>query len=72
MALQRVSIGFYGTQVLGVRLEEGALEDLLRALPGGEWHDLKVDDGTIRLNLGQVIYVRTELDEHRVGFGLAS
>ncbi len=70
MALQRVSIGFYGTQVLAVRLEEGTLEDLLRALPTAAWHDLKVDDGTVRLNLQHVIYVRTELDEHRVGFGI--
>jgi hypothetical protein len=69
MALQRVTIGFFGTQVLGVRLEDDALERLLKALAAGDWHDLKVDDGTIRLNLSQVIYVRTELDEHRVGFG---
>ena len=71
MALQRVSIGFYGTQVLGVRLEQSALEALLEALPSGDWHDLTVEDGTVRLNLSQVIYVRTELYEHRVGFGLA-
>jgi len=69
MALQRVTIGFTGTQVLGVRLEETDLNDLLEALAGGEWHDLTVDDGTIRLNLTQVVYVRTNLDEHRVGFG---
>ena len=29
------------------------------------------DDGTIRLNLGQVVYVRTSRDEHKVGFGAA-
>ena len=69
MALQRVTIGFTGTQVLGVRLEETDLNDLLEALAGGEWHDLTVDDGTIRLNLAQVLYVRTTRDEHRVGFG---
>jgi hypothetical protein len=67
---QRVSIGFAGTQVLGVKVSEDALTDLLKALPDGDWHDLTVEDGTIRLNLSQVVYVRTELDEHRVGFGL--
>ena len=72
MALQRVTIGFRGTQVLGVRIEEDALKELLKALPSGEWTDLKIDDGTVRLNLSEVIYVRTELDEHRVGFGLSS
>ena len=32
MALQRVTIGFTGTQVLGVRLEEADLDGLLQAL----------------------------------------
>ena len=69
MALQRVTIGFTGTQVLGVRLEESDLNALLEALAKGDWHDVTVDDGTIRMNLSQVVYVRTNLDEHRVGFG---
>jgi hypothetical protein len=69
MALQRVTIGFAGNQVLSVRIEEAALNELLQALASGEWHDLMVDGGTIRLNLSQVVYVRTELDEHKVGFG---
>ena len=73
MALQRVTIGFCnGTESLGVRLEDDALDGLLRAVAGGEWHDLTVDEGTIRLNLSQVVYVRTARDEHRVGFGSAS
>jgi hypothetical protein len=69
VALQRVTVGFAGNQVLSVRIQEAPLNTLLEALAGGEWHDLTVDDGTIRLNLSQVVYVRTELDEHRVGFG---
>jgi len=69
MALQRVTIGFTGTQVLGVRLEESDLNGLLQALAKGDWYDVTVDDGTIRMNLSQVVYVRTNLDEHRVGFG---
>ncbi|HEX8157799.1 MAG TPA: hypothetical protein VF526_10485 [Solirubrobacteraceae bacterium] len=69
MALQRVTLGFAGNQVLSVRIQEAPLNELLQALAGGEWHDLTVDDGTIRLNLSQIVYVRTELDEHRVGFG---
>jgi hypothetical protein len=73
MALQRVTIGFSnGTESLGVRLEDDALDGLLRAVAGGEWHDLTIDEGTIRLNLSQVIYVRTARDEHKVGFGSAA
>ena len=70
MALQRVSIGFTSPQMLAVRMEESALNGLLESLASGGWHDLTVDGGTIRLNLGEVVYVRTELDEHKVGFGL--
>ena len=69
MALQRVTIGFTGTQILGVRLEEADLDALLEALSKGDWYDVTVDDGTIRMNLSQVVYVRTNLDELRVGFG---
>ena len=70
MALQRVTIGLAGsTQVLAVRVEDADLDTLLEAVAGGDWHDLTVDDGTIRLNLGQVLYVRTTRDEHQVGFG---
>jgi hypothetical protein len=70
MALQKVTIGLAGsTQVLAVRVEDAVLDALLEALKGGDWHDLTVDDGTIRVNLSQVLYVRTTRDEHRVGFG---
>jgi hypothetical protein len=70
MALQKVTIGLAGsTQVLAVRVEDAVLDELLEALKGGDWHDLTVDDGTIRVNLSQVLYVRTTRDEHRVGFG---
>jgi hypothetical protein len=72
MALQRVTIGMTAhAQVLAVRVEDEVLDELLQALKGADWHDLTVDDGTIRLNLSQVLYVRTTLDEHRVGFGAA-
>lgn len=72
MALQRVTIGFTGVaQLLAVRIEDDALDELLQAVAGGEWHDLTVEDGTIRLNLGAVVFVRTEREEHRVGFGAA-
>jgi hypothetical protein len=67
---ERVSIGFMGTQVLSLRVTADHLDALLKALDGGGWHDLEADDGTVRLNLGQIIYVRTDREQHRVGFGL--
>jgi hypothetical protein len=69
MALQRVTLGFQGSQVLTLKIEDAALEALLAALPAGEWHDLTSDDGTVRANLSQVVYVKTGGDGSRVGFG---
>ena len=71
MALQRVTIGFYGTQVLPVKVEPGALDGLLNGLTEGGWHDLATEDGTVRLNLAQVVYVKTDRTDQRVGFGAA-
>ncbi len=69
MALQRITIGFASSQVLALRLEDDALDGLLEALAGATWFDLTVEDGTVRMNLASVNYVRTERNEHRVGFG---
>jgi hypothetical protein len=69
MALQRVTIGFQGSQVLSLKMQDEDLDALLRALAAGDWHDIAVDDGTVRANLSQVIYVKTDRDESRVGFG---
>ena len=33
---------------------------------------VSAEDGSVKLNLAHVLWVRTENDEHRVGFGLAS
>ena len=69
MALQRVTIGFQGSQVLTLKMDDADLDALLSALSAGDWHDLNVDDGTVRANLAQVLYVKTDRDGSRVGFG---
>jgi hypothetical protein len=66
----RVSIGFAGGQVLSVRVPTEAFDALSGALAGREgWHELPVEDGSVRLDLAQVAYVRVDSDEPRVGFG---
>jgi hypothetical protein len=66
----KVSIGFAGGQVLPVRVSPDALERLNGALAGDRgWHELALEDGVVRLDLGQVAYVRVDSDEPRVGFG---
>lgn len=67
---RRVSVGFEGGQVLALRVTDEQLEELHRALGSGEWHELDTEDGPVRLNLGQVVYVRTDTGDQRVGFGI--
>ncbi len=66
---RRVSVGFQGGQVLALRVSDEQLEALHKALGGGGWHELQTEDGPVRLDLAQVVYVRSEEDDQRVGFG---
>jgi hypothetical protein len=69
MAAQRVDVGFVGGQVLSLRLEEGSLKRLRKALEGDSgWHDVESEDGQIALDLAKVAYVRLDSGEHKVGF----
>jgi hypothetical protein len=38
-------------------------------LPAAGWHDLTAEDGTVALDLSEVVYVLVDHEEHRVGFG---
>jgi hypothetical protein len=71
VALQRISIGFQASPPIALRVEDAELEKLLGALGGEGWHDLAGEDGTLKLSLQHVLWVKTDRDEHRVGFGLA-
>ena len=53
-------------------MSDEQLTNLNKALGGEGWHELDAEDGSVRLNLAHVLWVRAENDEHRVGFGLAS
>lgn len=67
---QRISIGFMASAPLALRVEDAELTKLEKALGSEGWHELEADDGTVRLNLGHVLWLRTERDDHRVGFGI--
>jgi hypothetical protein len=69
---QRISIGFQASPPLAARVSDNELERLTNALGGEGWHEVEAEDGSIRLNLQHVLWVRVEKDEHRVGFGLVS
>jgi hypothetical protein len=66
---QRISIGFLGGQTLAARVAPAELAKLRTALPSAGWHDLTSEDGTFALDLGKVVYVLVDHEEHRVGFG---
>lgn len=67
---RHISIGFQASPPVAVRCSQEALDALLGALGGEGWHDLEGEDGTLRLNLQHVLWVRADRDEHRVGFGI--
>ena len=69
-ATRHISIGFQGGQVLALRVSDEQLKALNKALGGNGWHEVDSDEGPVRLDLGQVVYVRSESDELRVGFGV--
>ena len=67
---QGVTLGFQGGGGLVLKLTEKDTTALLAALDKGDWHDVEDIEGPVRVNLSQVVYVRTESADHRVGFGL--
>jgi hypothetical protein len=71
MTVRRAAIGFQGGQVLSLRISEERLAELRQALAdsnGGGWREVEAADGAVVLDLAQVVYLRVESDEHRVGF----
>ena len=66
---QRISIGFVGGQTLAARVALAELTRLRGALGTQGWHDMVAEDGTVALELGPVVYVLVDDQEHRVGFG---
>ncbi len=70
MVARRGAVGFQGGQVLSIRVPEAELEKLRAALREGKerWHEVAAADGAVLVDLGQVVYLRVDSDEHRVGF----
>ena len=69
---QRISIGFHASPPLAARISDDELSKLQGALGGEGWHELTAEDGSIKLNLAHVLWLRVERDEQRVGFGIGS
>jgi len=67
---ERVSIGFSGGQVVEVRIDDGKLRDLRKALENGDgWLDLDAEEGMVSIDLGQVVFIRSATTPQKIGFG---
>jgi hypothetical protein len=67
---RRVALGFHAGGALSLRLAPERLEELRKTLSGEPtgWKEIQAEDGSVLVNLGQVIYLRVESDEHKIGF----
>ena len=68
---RRAAVGFQGGQVLTLRIAEDQLSELRKALSQGSgsgWREVEAADGAVVLDLSQVVYLRVESDDQRVGF----
>jgi len=67
---QHISIGIESSPAVTLRVSDEELRKLQKALGSDGWHDVDGEDGTLRVKLKMVTWVKVEKDEGRVGFGL--
>lgn len=67
---QRISIGIQFSPPLSMRVSDEELQRLQQVLGGTGWHEIEAEDGSVRLSLEHVLWLRVEKDEGRVGFSV--
>ena len=68
---RRVALGFHAGGALTLRLTADALSTLQDRLKAGDaagFVEVDSEDGPVLVNLAQVIYLRIESNESRIGF----
>ena len=68
---RRIDIGFQGGPVLPARVKQSSYDELHKALSkdrSDRWFELETIDSKISIDLAQVVYVRIDTEEQRVGF----
>ncbi len=68
-AARRVTLGFQGGQVLALRVSEKQLEGLYQSLGGNGWYELDSEEGPVRVEVAQLVYISADSSEPHVGFG---
>jgi hypothetical protein len=69
--LTRLDVAFQGGPVLSVRATDESYDSLVKALSddgAGRWQTLQTDDAQILVDLSQIVYVRREGGDQKVGF----
>jgi hypothetical protein len=68
---RRIDIGFQGGQSLPVRVAQEVYDALRKALADSgsdRWFELTTQDSDVYVDLSQVVYVRLDTEDSRVGF----
>jgi hypothetical protein len=68
---RRIEVGFQGGQSLPVRVAQEVYDGLRKALTDSgsdRWFELTTEDSDVYVDLSQVVYVRLDTEDHRVGF----
>ena len=68
---RRIDIGFKGGQVLPCRVKQEAWDGLRKALSDSSsdrWYELETHDSQVAIDLAQVVYVRLDTEDQKVGF----
>ena len=68
---RRIEVGFQGGQSLPVRVAQEVYDALRKALADSgsdRWFELNTEDSDVYVDLSQVVYVRLDTEDHRVGF----
>jgi hypothetical protein len=66
---KRVEVGFSGGQAILLRLTESSYDDFRRSLKDRSgWYEVDSADGAVAIDLSQVVFVKSDIPEHRVGF----
>ncbi len=69
--LRRIDVGFQGGQVLSLRAISKSYDELVEALgndAADRWQTVHTDDADVLIDLAQVVYVRLEREDQKVGF----
>jgi hypothetical protein len=66
---RRVEVGFAGGQAIAIRVSQKTYENLRKAVQGGNgWYEVDSLEGMVAVNLGQIVFVKLDTGEHKVGF----